>query len=82
VQSDLSDKEKRQLRRDRHEKLLSLLDRAEDVRHEVASARPQHSSSDRRIDVTPLQPGQKRRERAVDPNWAYRPSGTKERDGR
>lgn len=63
--------------------MLARLDVADVVRdlHGEASAMRNASrgSTDRRIDVTPLEPGKHRRDRAVDPNWAFRPSGTKER---
>jgi hypothetical protein len=52
----------------------------EELAEKAAALNAQRGTTDRRIDITPLEPGKKRRERAIDPHWAYRPSGTKERD--
>jgi hypothetical protein len=51
-----------------------------DLREMRQQMEAQRGSGDSRLDVTPLEPGQKRRERAPDPHWAFRPSGTHERD--
>lgn len=78
---ELTDREKRELRKAKHERNARLVRLGEDVGSEAASVRPQRRSHDPRLDVTPLEPGQKRRTRAVDPHWSFRPSGTREREG-